>query len=89
MSEALSGELDFAHVTAALERLDRALKSGDGALTVDLAGVTRGDSAGLALLLEVTRRARARGRALSFTGTPAQLRKLAEFFGIAPLLPLA
>lgn len=89
MSETLAGELDFAHVRAELDRLDRAIGSGAGALTVDLAGVTRADSAGLALLLEITRRAKARGRALSFTGTPAQVRKLAEFFGIATLLPLA
>lgn len=87
--ETLSGELDFAGVPAALQKLDRALGQGGDALTVDLSGVTRADSAGLALLLEVTRRARARKRALSFTGTPAQVRKLAEFFGIAALLPLA
>lgn len=88
MIESLAGELDFAHVPAALEKVDRALAAGGGELTVDLAGVTRADSAGLALLLEVTRRARARERALSFTGMPVQLRKLAEFFGIADLLPI-
>lgn len=78
----LSGELSFATVQATLDR-----QAADGATTVDLTGVTRTDSAGLALLLEWTRAAQTRG-GLRFENTPPQLRKLAEFFGLSDLLAL-
>lgn len=89
MAESVSGELSFARVPATLEALRPALKAGQGPLEIDLGGVTRADSAGLALLLELARTARAAGRELRFTRTPAQLRRLAEFFGLAELLALS
>lgn len=89
MTESLSGELSFDRVPAALEALRPALKAGQGPLEIDLGGVTRADSAGLALLLELARAARAAGRELRFTRAPAQLRRLAEFFGLAELLALS
>lgn len=55
---------------------------------LDLSAVTHADSAGLALLLELRRTARARGRILSFTGAPPQLRQLTEFFGLTSALSL-
>jgi phospholipid transport system transporter-binding protein len=85
---ALTGELSFAQVPALLPRVRAEIESGDGPVELDLAGVTRVDSAGLALLLELTRAARRRGRDLRCTGAPEQLRRLADFFGLAPLLAL-
>ena len=79
---ALSGELSFATVQAFLNRQTAA----DG-MTLDLSGVTRVDSAGLALLLEWTRAAKTRS-GLSIKNPPAQLRELAEFFGLSELLAL-
>ena len=84
----LSGELSFATAEAALAQGRAAVTHGDGAVEIDLAGVTRTDSAGLALLLELVRNARERKREVRFTRVPEQLRKLAEFFGIAEILGL-
>lgn len=89
MSPALAGELSFAQVPAALERARAAIESGDGPIELDLSGVTRVDSAGLALLLELARLARRRNRELRCTRAPEQLRRLADFFGLSPLLALS
>lgn len=83
-----SGELSFATAKAALAEGRNAVGHGEGRVEIDLAGVTRTDSAGLALLLELTRDARARKRELRFAHAPAQLRQLAEFFGVAEILGL-
>jgi len=91
MGQALSGELGFAQVPAALAAARAAIDqdTGSGPLELDLSGVTRVDSAGLALLLELARRARERGRELRCVRAPEQLRRLAEFFGISSLLALS
>jgi phospholipid transport system transporter-binding protein len=85
----LTGELSFATAEELLARTRAGLGEAQGAVELDLAGVTRTDSAGLALLLELTREARAASRELRFTHAPAQLRSLAAFFGVAELLNLA
>jgi ABC-type transporter Mla MlaB component len=54
--------------------------------TLSLSAVTRTDSAGLAYLMELTRRGRARGVELKFTDAPAQVVQLAHFFGLEPVL---
>lgn len=88
MAEAIAGELTFANVMPTLQRLRPATATGSGPLELDLSGVTRVDSAGLALLLELARNARAAGRELKLIGAPEQLRRLAGFFGLTPLLAL-
>lgn len=85
---ALSGELSFATAEAALEQALSAFAGGAGPVEFDLSGVTRTDSAGLALLLELARRARAAGREIRYTGAPEQVAHLARFFGVAALLGL-
>lgn len=82
---ALIGDLRFAQVPALLERADELAASSP----LDLGGVQRADSAGLAFLLELTRRARARGLELVFSGAPAQVQDLARFFGLDPVLRFA
>lgn len=93
MAHAIAGELSFASVTAALEAARAALASGPGTASVpfevDLSGVTRADSAALALLLELSREARAAGRELKCLGAPEQLRRLAGFFGVTEVLALS
>ena len=84
MAQALSGELSFA---SSVEWLDRS--GHDVPAAIDLARVTRSDSAGLALLLELTRRARRSGGSLKLQNAPPQLRKLAAFFGLDELLQFA
>ncbi|MGH8540242.1 MAG: STAS domain-containing protein [Stenotrophobium sp.] len=82
---ALPADLGFATVPDAL-RQSEALTAGG---TLDLSAVARADSAGIALLLELSRRAQARGKTLIYTGTNAQVRALIGFFGVADILRLA
>lgn len=53
---------------------------------VDLSDVRHVDSAGVALLLEMKRRALRAGRPLEFVGVPPQLLGLIGFFGVDTLL---
>jgi phospholipid transport system transporter-binding protein len=90
LAHAISGELSFRSVVTALEAAQAALAQdqapNQGPFEVDLGGVTRADSAGLALLLELARDARAAGRELRCTRVPEQLRRLAGFFGVTDVL---
>jgi phospholipid transport system transporter-binding protein len=88
MAHAIGGELSFASAAAALEAARAALADGQGPFEVDLAGVTRADSAALALLLELSRQARKAGRELKCLNAPEQLRRLAGFFGVTEVLAL-
>lgn len=78
----LEGELSFARVPQWLAQA-ATLSASD---TLDLSRVTRADSAGLALLLELTRRAKARGAVLKLHGAPDQVVDLARFFGLQSIL---
>ena len=55
-------------------------------LTVDLAAVTEVDSSALSLLLEWRREAGRNGRAISFLNLPANLKSLAELYGVTKLI---
>jgi phospholipid transport system transporter-binding protein len=55
-------------------------------LSVDFSGVTEGDSAGLALLIEWLRAARQRGRPIHFQNIPAQINALARISEVGDLL---
>ncbi|MDR3213263.1 MAG: STAS domain-containing protein [Azoarcus sp.] len=78
----LEGELTLHTVAASLER---PIPAGDFAL--DLSGVTRVDSAALALLLAWLRRAKASGSKIELRVLPGALDALARLYGIDPLLP--
>lgn len=82
-SVALTGELSFSSAPALL-----AQHAGSADPSIDLAAVTRVDSAGLALLLELKRESKAPG-GLKFANAPAQLRQLADFFDLSDLLALS
>jgi phospholipid transport system transporter-binding protein len=84
----LEGELDFFTVPDVLARA-RSCKSGDDAIRVDLKGVTRADSAGLALLLEWLRRSERAGCSISFVNVPEQLMSIARICGLEGILPLS
>ncbi len=55
-------------------------------VTVDLAAVTEVDSSALSLLLEWRREAGRKGRAVRFLNLPANLKSLAELYGVTDLL---
>lgn len=84
----VSGALDFSTV-AALEGRGAALVESTpvrGVLQVDLGGVTRADSAGIALLIGWLRAARGRGTVLTFVSVPGQMVKIARACGMHDLL---
>jgi phospholipid transport system transporter-binding protein len=54
--------------------------------TVDLAAVTDVDSSALSLLLEWRREAGRNGRAIRFLNLPANLKSLADLYGVTGLL---
>jgi len=84
----LAGELDHAGVAQALAESRNWLSLGSGVLQVDLSGISRSESAGVALLLEWLRQSRQLGRDIEFLNPPAQLRSLLKFFELESLLPV-
>ncbi len=81
----LEGELSFASVELALKKTEKIFVS-PARMVFDLAGVSKVDSAGLALLLEWLRQARAVGVELHYTHLPRQLMAMAEVVGVDEIL---
>lgn len=79
---ALTGELSFATVDAATPA---PVFTAD-AITVDLSGVDKTDSAGLALLLDWQRRATAAGGRLQLVNPPERLQSLTRVYGLSDIL---
>jgi len=85
---ALSGELSFATVPN-LWRSGNHAFGGEAAVRLDLAGITRVDSAGIALLIELTRAVRSRGGKILLEHAPPQLMAIATVSGLEAVLPFA
>ena len=85
----LSGELNAATVPGLLGEAESLFKQSGQRISIDLAGVTRADSSGLALLIEWMRNARAQQRELRFVRLPEQMLEMARVSGIEALLPLS
>lgn len=83
----LRGELSFATVSE-LAKKSAGLLWRSEQVTLDLDGVTRTDSAGLALLVEWLRAARRQGKAIQFRNIPRQMMAVAEVVGLDKLLPV-
>ena len=79
------GELSFATAGQAL-RAGLALLPSDRTCTIDLAGITSADSAGLAVLIEWLSVATARGCELVYEAVPAQLRAIARISDLEEFL---
>ena len=79
-----TGSLLFAGAAAVLEAT-RALPLPESGV-VDLAGLSQADSAALAVLLALKRRAATERRTLAFTSMPPALDSLARVYGIDDLL---
>ena len=80
-----SGELGFATAAEALGAGLRLIGT-EQSLTADLAGVTAGDSAGLAVLVEWLSVARERGVALRYANVPTQIVAIARISDLEELL---
>ena len=84
---AITGELDKFSVPA-FWQATRGFFNGGNA-TVDLTGVRRCDSSGLALLIQWMREARSQSVEIRFTHLPDQLVHIAEASGLDEILPLS
>ena len=79
-SWSFEGELTFATVTRMLTNGPKVDPANPA--VVDLSGLTRGDSAGLSLLVEWLAVARASGGVLRYTGLPENFARLARVTGL-------
>lgn len=75
----LEGELSFAQVPQLVRQAESLVAGG----SLDLSRVSRADSAGLALLLELSRRSRG---TLKIRGANQQVLQLSRFFGLDKIL---
>lgn len=81
----VTGPMTFESVPA-LWRASDGLVPGGGNVELDLGGVTRTDSAGLALLVEWMRRARLTGASVRFRNVPEQMMAIAQTSNLEDLL---
>ncbi|MGE0384872.1 MAG: lipid asymmetry maintenance protein MlaB [Gammaproteobacteria bacterium] len=84
---AVDGDMNLASAERLLEQA-RQTWGGTAQLVLDLGGVGRIDSCALAMLLEWSRAARARGGALTVRNVPEPLRSIARLCGVEDLLAL-
>jgi len=84
----VAGELDFDSV-AALWAATRATLANEPILRIDLGGVRRSNSAGVAILVEWLRQARRRRAELVFVNLPAQMRAIVRAVDLEGVLPIA
>jgi len=84
---ALNGCLSFKTVDRLL-RDSAGLFRNSAPLVVDLSGVERTDSAGLALLVEWMKMAQRTGKELTFCNMPEQMLEIARTCGLVDVLPL-
>jgi phospholipid transport system transporter-binding protein len=82
----LEGELSFDSVQAAMNKTVGFFALPTAKMVFDLAGITKADSAGLALLLEWLRLASLGGVDLHYTNLPRQLLAMAHVAGVDDIL---
>jgi phospholipid transport system transporter-binding protein len=82
---AISGALTFANAAAAFDEAGRELREGVQT-RLDIAGVTRADSAGLACVLALLAQASRSGRTLGVSNLPDSLRALADVCDVREFL---
>ncbi len=83
----LSGVLSFGSVNEALDAMQPLIDS-RSSLLIDLSGVERADSAGLALLVEWISQAQQKGIRLSYCEIPQQILAIARVSGLDTVLPI-
>ena len=83
----VKGELTFATANDIFKQ-SQSLFAPISTLDIDLADVTRSDSAGLALLVEWIRSARQKNKTIVFHNVPDQILAIASASGVDELLPI-
>lgn len=84
----IRGDLDFDSV-AELWNATESLFAAAPPSRIDLSGISRANSAGVALLVEWLGRARRQGQELIFVNVPAQMRAIITIADLDTVLPLA
>lgn len=79
---AVSGELDLATTSALRDRIAGVLEDAATPVIIDLSGVTFCDATGLALLVDVKRRAQAHALTVSLAGPRRNVSKLLRITGL-------
>ena len=83
----LVGELSFNTVAGISDDFDKIVRDNDN-IVLDLQGVTRTDSAGLALLIDWMRAAHHHDKRLVFRNMPSQMLAVAKVSDLDDILPL-
>lgn len=87
---AIDGELNLQTVPDVSKQLPELLSGlKDESLTFDLAAVSRSDSAGVALLIEVMQLAKKANLKLNFSNLPQQMKDIAGVSGLLDILPIS
>ena len=84
----LKGELNMQTVPALAETAHQLLAQAEGDIQLDLSGVTRADSAGLALLIDLARVARKQQCSIRFGHLPEQLGQIMRLSELHEILPI-
>lgn len=85
----LAGELSFKTVPDFFSTNRDVLRQINNNLDVDLNGINRADSAGIALLIEWQRQAQQQKRTICFHNIPQQLLAIARLSGVETILTLS
>ena len=87
---AIEGELNNQTVPEISQQLQKVIFSIQGAnITIDLALVSRSDSAGVALLVEAMQLAKSADLTLVFSHLPQQMQDIAGLSGLLDILPIS
>lgn len=84
----IQGELNMQTVPALALTAQQLLAGAKGELNVDLSGVSRADSAGLVLLIELQRLARQHQFTIRFSHLPDQLSQIMHLSELHEILPI-
>ena len=87
---AIEGELNMQSVPEASKLLAELMaESSTTNLTLDLASISRSDSAGVALLIDAMQLAKASKMTLVFSNLPQQMQDIAGISGLLDILPIS
>ncbi|MEJ2360948.1 MAG: STAS domain-containing protein [Gammaproteobacteria bacterium] len=84
----IRGELNMQTVPALASAGHSLLAQAEGDICIDLAGVSRADSAGLALLIDLQRQARRQQCGIRFEHLPEQLVQILRLSELHEILPI-
>ena len=84
----LTGELTFETVPVKYGQIQTLLHQQSADLIIDLSGVIRADSAGVAMVMEWVRLARQNDKHIEFLNAPDQMMSIIRMSGLENILPL-